>query len=705
MTKKLALIALLGLVLAGYFLFDGQRFVSVAFFQQSYAANPLLSAAIYFVIYVLVAAFSLPVAALLTLVAGMIFGLATGTLLVSFASSLGATLSCLFSRFLLRDWVQRRLGAQAERINNGLAKDGVLYLFTLRLIPAFPFWMVNLAFGMTKVPLGKFYLVSQLGMLPGTLVYVNAGAQLGAVEQFTLKGILTPGLLGSFVLLAIFPYFVRGLMAGWRRRKLLARFTRPTRFDTNLIVIGAGSAGLVTAYLAAAVKAQVTLVEKHLMGGDCLNTGCVPSKALLRAAKAVADARAATALGVDVGNPQVDFRRVMGHVHGAVERIAPHDSIARYTELGVDCVTGSARLISPWQVEVNGKILSAPKIVIASGGRPRIPAIPGLADFAVLTSENLWSLTELPARLLILGGGPIGCEMAQAFQRLGSQVTLLQRRDRLLPKVDTDAASLIENKLVAEGVAVITSCQISRFHRQDGDSQVVIRRGDLEQSIAFDQVLVAVGRQANTAGLGLEELGIPCRDDGTIETNEFLQTNYPTIFACGDVCGPYQLTHASSHQAWYAMVNALFGGFKKFRVDYRLMPSVVYTDPEVAVIGLNESDAVAQGIPFEVTKYPLSGLDRAIADRATDGFVKVLTVPGRDKILGVTIVASRAGDMLMDFAAAMKQGKGLNSILGTIHPYPIFSEANKAAAGQWKRSHTPEKLLSWVAKYHRWRLK
>jgi pyruvate/2-oxoglutarate dehydrogenase complex dihydrolipoamide dehydrogenase (E3) component/uncharacterized membrane protein YdjX (TVP38/TMEM64 family) len=699
MIKKLALLLLICAVITGYFLLGGQQYLNVEFFRDFHQHYPWRSALVFFGVYVLATALSLPAAALLTLIGGMLFGLVTGTVLVSFASSIGATLACLLSRYLLADWVRKKLGGYRHKIDKGLAQGGGSYLFSLRLIPIFPFWAINLAFGLTRLSLTKFYLVSQVGMLPATLVYVNAGAQLGAVDSFTVEGVLTPAVIASFVLLAIFPYVIKGGMSLWHRRNLYKPFKRPPHFDANLVVIGAGSAGLVTAYIASAVKAKAVLVEKGQMGGDCLNSGCVPSKALIHAAKVAHTVRSAADAGIRVGVPAIDFAKVMAGVRQAVDTIAPNDSMERYRSLGVECIAGEAQLVSPWQVEVDGRRLSARNIVIATGARPALPAIPGIEVVDVLTSENLWRLESLPQRLLILGGGPVGCELAQAFQRLGSEVTLAQRASRLLPKLDTEAGELLADLLASEGVEVRLKCQIESI-------EPGVARGTCDGapvSIACDRILMAVGRAPNTEGLGLEKLGIRLGAKGFVEVNKYLQTRYPNVFACGDVCGPFQMTHASSHQAWYASVNALFRPFKKFAVDYRLMPAVVYTDPEIATVGLTLAAAEDKDIACEVTRYSLDDLDRAIADRRTEGFVKVLTKHGSDRILGVVIVAPRAGEMLGEFITAMKHNKGLNSVLGTIHAYPGYLDANKLAAGQWKRNHAPEKLLAWLARFHRWR--
>jgi pyruvate/2-oxoglutarate dehydrogenase complex dihydrolipoamide dehydrogenase (E3) component/uncharacterized membrane protein YdjX (TVP38/TMEM64 family) len=648
--KKILLLGAIAVLFWAYIAFDGQRYLSVDFFRDLYAQQPLLTAAVYFAIYVIATAVSIPGAALLTIIGGMVFGLWIGTLLVSFASSIGATLAFLVSRFLLRDWVQENFSSYLSTINQGIEKQGGYYLFGLRLIPLFPFWMINLVMGLTPLKASTFYLISQLGMLAGTLVYVNAGASLGSIDEFSAAGIMTPAVISSFVLLAVFPLIVRAVVNAVERRKLYRGFKKPHKFDTNLIVIGAGSGGLVSAYIGATLKARVTLIERDKMGGDCLNTGCVPSKALIRAAKSMSEINKATQLGIDVAPPQVDFARVMGWVQDVIKTIEPHDSVERFTGLGVDCLYGNAKLISPWVVDVDGQQISAEKIILATGARPTMPPIPGIDQVDPLTSETLWQLQDLPERLLIVGGGAIGCELAQAFQRLGSQVTLVEMQSQLLPRDDQQVASFMQDCLTSEGVQVLTNYGAEKFESQGGQ-----RHADLFSTaepaaeslrIEFDSVLVAIGRTANTESLGLEALGIPLNANGTLTTDDYLRTCYPNILACGDLVGPYQLTHAASHQAWFAAVNGLLGRFKKFRVDYRIMPQVVFTDPQIGRVGLNQRGAAEQGIEVEITQYELSDLDRAIADNDAQGFIQVLTVPGKDRILGATIVGPQAGELI-----------------------------------------------------------
>ena len=711
---------LLAAVLAGivaFFAFDLDRFFSLDFLQQSQARlaelrdqQPLALAAGYFLIYVAVTALSLPGATIVTLAGGAIFGLGWGLLIVSFASSIGATLAFLTARFLLRDSVQSRFGQRLAEVDKGIRKDGAFYLFTLRLIPVVPFFVINLLMGLTTMKAWTFYWVSQLGMLAGTAVYVNAGTQLAQLDS--LQGIVSPGLLGSFVLLGLFPLIARRIVETVQKRQVYARWAseRPKRFDRNLIVIGAGAGGLVTAYIAAAVKARVTLIEAHKMGGDCLNYGCVPSKALIKSATVAHQMRHGSNYGLNDAAPAFSFRAVMQRIHDVIKAIAPHDSVERYTGLGVEVLQGYAKLVNPWTVEIalNGggtQRLTARSIVIAAGARPFVPPLPGLDEVGYVTSDTLWDrfaqLDETPKRLVVLGGGPIGCELAQAFARLGSQVTQVEMAPRIMIREDEEVSALAQASLEADGVAVLTGHKALRCEVVNGEKTLVVEHGGAEQRIGFDQLICAVGRVARLTGYGLEELGIPT--NRTVETNEYLQTLYPNIYAAGDVAGPYQFTHVAAHQAWYAAVNALFGDFKTFRADYSVIPWTTFIAPEVARVGLNEQEAKEKNIPYEVTKYGIDDLDRAIADSEAHGFVKVLTVPGKDRILGVTIVGTHAGDLLAEYVLAMKHGLGLNKVLGTLHTYPTLAEANKYAAGEWKRAHQPHRLLAWVKKYHDWR--
>ena len=725
--RKIIASVLLIACIAVFFGFDLGRFFSLAYLKESqesfaalYAQRPALVVLVFFAVYVAVTSLSLPGAAIMTLAAGAGFGLVFGTVLVSFASTIGATLAMLAARYMFRDAIQKRFGQRLAEVNKGIEKEGAFYLFTLRLIPVVPFFALNLLMGLSRMKTWTYFWVSQLGMFAGTVAFVNAGTQIAKIDS--LKSILSPGLIGSFVLLGLLPLVVKRMLDFFKSRKVYARWksVRPSRFDRNLVVIGAGAGGLVTAYIAAVVKAKVTLVEAQKMGGDCLNYGCVPSKALIRSATLAHQMRHGATYGLSDIEPSFSFKAVMQRIQAVVRAIEPHDSVERYTTLGVDVVQGHARIVNPWTVEIalNGgstQTITTRSIVIAAGARPFVPPLPGLNDVGFVTSDTLWEqfekLDNLPQRLVVLGGGPIGCELAQAFARLGSQVTLVEMAPRLLVREDEEVSNVVKAALVADGVAVLIAHKALRCNKDaDGKALWAVQVTDMANASAdknqeirvdFDELICAVGRVARLTGYGLEELGIPTQR--TVDTNDYLQTIYPNIFAAGDVAGPYQLTHVAAHQAWYAAVNALFGDFKRFKADYSVIPWTTFTAPEVARVGLNEQEAKEKNIAFEVTRYGIDELDRAIADSAAHGFVKVLTVPGKDTILGVTIVGEHAGDLLAEYVLAMRHKLGLNKILSTIHTYPTLSEANKYAAGEWKRAHQPLKVLAWVAKYHTWK--
>ncbi len=573
-----------------------------------YQQNPVLVIGVYMAIYIISTALSLPGATILTLAGGAIFGFLTGLVLVSFASTIGATLAFLVSRFLLRDSIQKKFSDKLQSINKGIEKEGAFYLFTLRLLPVFPFFLINLVMGLMPIRTITFFFVSQVGMLAGTAVYVNAGTQLAKIDS--LKGIISPSLIGSFVLIGILPLLSKKLVRYFKSRKYVSRYKKPAKYNYNLIAIGAGSAGLVTSYIAAAVKAKVALIERNKMGGDCLNTGCVPSKALIRTAKIVKYMHRAQEFGLEVPNIQFQFAKVMERVQRVIKEIEPHDSIERYSGLGVECITGDAKIISPYEVQVNGKILTTKNIVIATGARPFVPPIPGLKDVPFLTSDNVWSIRELPMRLVVLGGGPIGSELAQSFARLGSQVTQIEMASRIMAREDIEVSDYITKVFKQEGIKVFTQHKAVRVENTNGTKVIICENQGKEVRVEFDQILLAIGRKANTTGFGLEELEIELDPQGTIATDEFLcTTRYPNIYACGDVAGPYQFTHTAAHQAWYASVNSLFAPFKRFKADYRVIPWCTFTDPEVARVGINEQEAKERGMAYVTTKEVARNLE------------------------------------------------------------------------------------------------
>jgi pyruvate/2-oxoglutarate dehydrogenase complex dihydrolipoamide dehydrogenase (E3) component/uncharacterized membrane protein YdjX (TVP38/TMEM64 family) len=704
---KVALILVLTALVGAFVYFDVSQFLTLEYLKSEQSAftmlveeNPASAAIIYFVVYITVTAASLPGAAIMTLAGGAVFGFWWGLLLVSFASTIGATLAMLVARFILREQVQRRFAKQLKRINEGVQKEGAFYLFTLRLVPVIPFFAINLAMGLTKISVPLFFIVSQVGMFAGTIVFVNAGTQLAQINS--LSGILSPPLLISFILLGLFPLIAKKLVDLIRSRAVLRAWQKPSGFDRDLIVIGAGSGGLVAALIAATVKAKVTLIEKNKMGGDCLNTGCVPSKALIRSAKLAADMKRGASLGFSEMQPEFDFADVMERVQRVIGEIEPHDSVERFESLGVDVEIGEAEIRSPYTVQINGQILSSRNIIVATGAQPFIPPIKGLDQIDYLTSDNLWELRERPGRLVVLGGGPIGTELTQTFNRLGSDVTQVEKAPQIMTREDPEIAAMVARSSSAEGVTILNGYTATEVIIEDGEKYLICQ-GDDEQRLPFDELLVAVGRKANVTGFGLENLNVEITGRGTIAVDECLRTNYPNIYAIGDVAGPYQFTHTASHMAWYATVNALFGTFKKFRVDYSVVPWSTFCSPEVARVGINETEAKSQNIDYEVTRFDVAELDRAIADEEGHGVVKVLTVPGKDTILGVTIAADHAGDLISEYVLAMKHGLGLNKILGTIHIYPTLAEMNKFAASEWRKNHKPDWALDLAEKYHRWR--
>ena len=720
MIKKIVLIFAVLIGVIGFFYFDLNELLtleglkgSMDQFEQYKTQSPWLVIGGFFVVYILVTALSLPGAAILTLAAGALFGLVQGVLVASFASSIGATLAFLTSRYLLRDTIKQRFPDRLASIDAGVKKEGGFYLFTLRLVPIFPFFLINLLMGLTAIKARTFYWVSQIGMLAGTFVFVNAGTQLAQIEQ--LSGILSFNLLASFALLGLFPLIAKGILTILKKRRVYKNYTKPKKFDRNMIVIGAGAGGLVTSYIAATVKAKVTLIEAGEMGGDCLNYGCVPSKALIKSAKVVEQIRHGERYGLNNTQPDFAFKNIMSRIHKVIADIAPNDSVERYTELGVEVLKGYAKLIDPWTVEIalnDGGIqtLTARSIVIATGARPFVPDLPGLEETGYVTSDTLWDkfakLDKAPSKLVVLGGGPIGCELAQAFARLGSAVTQIERGTRLMKKEDVEVSVFAQEALTESGVTILTSQQAIRCETRDGKKHIIVApKGSTddqqETAIEYDELICAVGRSARLEGYGLDTLGIDT--ERTISTDEYLETLYPNIYAAGDIVGPYQFTHVASHQAWYAAVNGLFGHLKKFKVDYRVIPWTTFIDPEVARVGLNEQEAIDKGIDFEITRYDFKDLDRAVTESANHGFIKVITPKGKDKILGVTIVAEHAGDLMAEFVLAMKHNLGLNKILGTIHIYPTWAEGNKYAAGEWKRNHAPTKALQLLEKYHTWR--
>ena len=707
---KTAIVVIFVIAIGSYFIFNLGQYLTLEYAHsqlgaiQDYKNQNFASAAlIYLAVYVAVAALSIPGAVILTLLGGAIFGLGWGLLIVSFASSIGATLAFLVSRTLLRDWVQSKFGEYLAPINRGIEKDGSFYLFSIRMVPLFPFFIVNLLMGLTPIKTVSFYIVSQIGMLLGTAVYINAGSELAQITS--LSGLVSGSLIFSFALLGLFPLIARFIVTSNQRNKIMKKFVKPRKFEVNVVVIGAGSAGLVASLIVAGAKAKVVLIEKHKMGGDCLNTGCIPSKSLIRSGRIMSYLRRSEEYGINNGSGDVDFAKVMEQVQAIIKMIEPHDSIERFTSLGVECVSGEAFIESPYTVRVGDRVINTRSIIVSTGARPLIPPTKGLDEIDYLTSDTVWGLRELPKHLLVVGGGPVGCELAQAFNNLGAQVTLVDMESRIMVREDPEVSAAVTEQFAKDGINVLTDHRLVKFGQDDGQAFMEAEHQGQTVRVEFDKVLLAIGRKANVEGFGLEELEMPLTPKGTIEINDAMQTAYPNIYACGDVVGPFQFTHMASFQAFFSSINAMLGGLWRLKAKYNVVPWATFTDPEVARVGLSEEEAKTRNVNYEVTRYDMDHLDRALADREAHGFIKVLTVPGKDKILGVTIVGYHAGELISEFVFAMTHGMGLKKISAVTHIYPTLLEANKFAANAWRNARLPKKYFPWAEKFFRWHRK
>lgn len=706
--RKLAVFAVLAALVAGAFFLDLDEYLTLeqikqkqAFFSGQVSEHPWRSGTIFFLAYVALTALSFPGTLVLTLLAGALFGVVKGTLIVSFASTLGAVIAMLVCRYLMRDWIKRRFGQQVANIDRGIRREGSFYLFSLRLMPLIPFVLLNPVMGLTQVRFWTYWWTTQAGMLPGNAIYVNAGRELRQLQS--VSGILSPTTLATLVLLAVFPLLARKALEAYRAHKVYKPWPKPRGFDRNLVVIGAGAGGLIATQIAARTRARVTLIERRPRRDGALYSGCVPVKALIRRARQVRAARAEALAGLPDCGATLDFAALMAGLRPIVERIEPQSPLAAALGPDVELIESEARITSPWTVEAGGRTITTRAIVLATGSRPRLPDIPGLDTVSPLTSDNLWSLDTLPARLLVVGGGPAACELAQAFRDLGSAVTLVNRSDTLLRREDDEAREAVLAALRADGIEVCLDHRPQRFEADGDGGRLVCRTpaGD-ERALAFDRVLVATGRVANLEGLGLDALGLNAGDEGTLEADDFLLTRYPNIYAVGDVAGPFTLGHATEHQARRATFNALYGGFRRVKASYRVIPWVTYTRPEVAQVGLTERQAREQGLEYEVTRIPLAELDRAILDGDTEGFVKVLTVPGKDTLLGATLVGGQAGEQVAEFTLAMKHRLGLAKLLETLHVQPSYAEASRLVARAWQRQHLGHWLQRWTERLHRW---
>ncbi|NQY43525.1 MAG: FAD-dependent oxidoreductase [Legionellales bacterium] len=707
MYKKILLTIIILILICLFFIYDLSDYLSFTYlkgrhleFSDYYLDNPIFIIGVFFSIYVLISSLSLPGAAVLTVLAGTIFDLITGVIIVSFASTIGATIAFLIAKYILHDYMQKKYSHKLANINEGIKKEGSYYLFALRLVPIMPFFIINILMGLTPIKVRTFFLISQIGMLPGTILYVFVGTTIADIT--TVNDILSWQIILAFSLLGLFPVITKRVLSWFKSYLKLRKYIKPKKFDYNIIVIGGGSAGLVAAYMGSQLKAKIALIEKNKMGGDCLNTGCVPSKALIKTAKVINYRNSYKKYGLNFIKIDTNFKTIMRRIHNVIKKIEPHDSIERYSNLGVDCIQGNAEIVDPYRVSINNMILTTRKIIIATGASPIVPPIKGLEQIKYLTSDNIWELENKPTKLVILGGGPIGIELAQAFGRLGIEIIIIEMQNKILLREDEEVSEHILGVLQQEGIRVKTGFMAKEVIQNNGKNYLICSAEDREIQIEFDQILIALGRKANIQNFGLEKLGIALTEFNTIKANELLQTNYSNIYVCGDVTGPYQFTHTAGYQGMLCSLNALFSWIKKFKVDYRVIPWTTFTDPEIARVGINEQEAKQKKISYDVTIYQLDELDRAIVDSIDSGFVKVITQKDTDRILGVTIVGERAGEQIAEFVLAMQHNLGLNKILQTIHVYPTMNEANRAVAGNWKKNRTNPKILDFLEKLFTW---
>lgn len=691
-----------------FFWFDLEQYLTLEMIQaksgalrDQVQAHPWWAGSVFFAAYVALTVMSFPGTVVLTLLAGALFGLVGGTLMVSFASNIGALFAMLISRFLLRDWIQRRFAKQIASINRGLERDGAFYLFSLRLIPLVPFVLLNPALGLTRVSMWTFWWTTQAGMLPGHAIYVGAGRQLARIRE--ISDILSPSLIGTLALLAIFPLAATKLLTLYKARKVYSGWQKPKSFEHNLVVIGGGSGGLTAARIAASMKARVALVERERLGGAALHSGSVPARALMRAANLHHTLRQGGTLGIRM-HTEVDFAEVMRQVRRTLDEAQGQVTAESSKTAGLEMVRGSAQLTSPWSVQVGNRTLCSRAIVIATGSHAIIPPIPGLEEVEPLTCENVWDLQQRPERLLVMGGEANACELAQAFQRLGCQVTLVVEGDMLLASAEPEARQAVTDALCADGVQVLLKVSPQRFEVAESERRLVCSIDEQNRFLAFDQVLLALGREAHLHDLGLEKLKLSTREDGSLEVDEYLATRYPNIYAVGAVTGPDSSFQSAKHHAWYAAANGLFSGFRRFMVSDRVVPRVAFTSPEIASVGLTEAQAKLAELEYEVTMLDLDSLEAAQMSIGNSGFLKVLTERGRDRIIGVTLVGDGASETLAVFVLAMKHKLGLNKLRRTVHINPTLAEASLAVAEAWRRAHTAKRSQTWAARLHRWRL-
>lgn len=647
------------------------------------------------------ASLGIPGALILTLLAGAVFGWKWGTVIVSVSSTAGACCAFLLSRYFFRELIGEKYSGKGKSVLDAYESKGPLFLLSLRLVPIVPYFLVNLLMGVTRIPLATFALLSAVGMFPSTMLYVKAGVNFSQIRS--VSDILSKKMLLLFCFFALIPVAANWMLPRIRFWWVMRKYPKPKSFDYNFVVVGAGSAGLVAANLGARLQAKVALVERGKSGGDCLNRGCVPSKTLLAIAKGVHHRESAESVSAPYGKAKKEYTAVRRSIQRVIEQIAPHDSFERYESLGVDCFEGNAEVISPYEVKVGEKVLTTKNVVIATGASPILPVMPGIREQGVYTSDTIWEMQDLPTRLLVLGGGAIGCELAQAFSRLGVKVTIVEKGPRILAREDERASMLLTGSLQKEGVKLFCETEAVRIDRVQEHLNVQMRRLDgSAENLEVDAVLVALGRKPNQE-VFLNAKGIESLSRAAVKVDSDLSvTTLPNFFFCGDSIGPDFFTHAAGFQGSVVALNALFGGWRKFSGTPKVMPRCIFTEPEVASVGMGEDVLKREKIPFTVCFYSWEKFDRALTEGKENGFVKVFLARGSDKILGATIVGERAGEILQQIVFAMHHGKGLGSFVNVIQPYPSYADCVRMAALAWKNNSAPKWIFPWLRDFHKW---
>jgi pyruvate/2-oxoglutarate dehydrogenase complex dihydrolipoamide dehydrogenase (E3) component/uncharacterized membrane protein YdjX (TVP38/TMEM64 family) len=698
------------------------------------------------VVYVLCTVAFVPASAL-TIGSGTLFGLKTGFIVVIIGANLGALCSFLLARSFLRQKVATWAAGNAKfrALDQAIGRQDFKMVLLTRLTPVFPFVLLNYFLGLTAVRTGAYVLANLIGMLPAMFLFVYIGAATrdalaGDTADFYQQVFKYLGLAATIALLVVMTRIARKALREAEQAeegsvvlgkpRLDGRY-QPMPFDKmilegdihdrillgnchppgwvnptpsrkyNLVVLGGGTAGLVSAAGAAALGAKVALIERNLMGGDCLNVGCVPSKSLIRASRAWHEVLGGTRFGVSLaGEPKIDFAAVMARMRKLRADISEHDSVERFSKLGVEVFIDNGRFAGPNAIEVDGAKLQFDRAVIASGARAAVPTLPGLEESGFYTNETIFTLTELPRRVAVIGAGPMGCELAQSFQRFGSEVSLLTHGGEILPKEDGDAAAIVRRQMEEDGVRIVTGAELERVSATGSGKKLNLSVGDRKAEIECDAILVCIGRTPNLENLGLEEAGVRYTARG-VEVDARLRTTNPRIFAAGDICSRFKFTHAADAMARIVIANALFMARRK--VTDLVIPWCTYTDPEIAHVGYYEKDARVARFDVATITQPLHDVDRAILDGETEGFARVHYDKKTGRILGGTIVARHAGEMIGELTVAMAAKQSVGVLSSTVHPYPTQAEALRKIGDAYMRTKLTPLVKKLFARWLAWR--